>query len=103
MWNSDVLITDISGVMAEYFVMGKPVIYCAGNMHLTLAEHTARMLEGCYVVRSWEELKDTLLRLRQGMDPLEQRRRQLAREIYGSLDSTPSQAVVEEIAEDFRA
>ncbi|MGN0999428.1 MAG: CDP-glycerol glycerophosphotransferase family protein [Faecousia sp.] len=103
MWNSDVLITDISGVMAEYFVMGKPVIYCAGNMYLTPAEHTARMLEGCYVVRSWEELKDTLLRLRQGMDPLEKRRRQLAREIYGSLDSTPSQAVVEEIAEDFRA
>lgn len=101
MWNTDVLVTDISGVMAEWFVMGKPMIYCASNMHLTPAEHTARMLEGCYVVHNWQELKDTLLQLRQGMDPLAKRREALAREIYGGLDSTPSQAVAEEIAEDF--
>lgn len=101
MWRSSVLVTDISGVMAEYFVMGKPLIYCASNMHLTTAEHTTRMLEGCYVVHNWQELQDVLLMLQQGIDPLAQRRQALAVEIYGSLDSTPSLAVLDELAEDF--
>lgn len=102
MWNSDVLITDISGVMPEYFIMGKPMIYCASNMHLTLAEHTAKMVDGCYVVHNWQELKDTLLHLQKGIDPLCERRKKLAQEIYGNLESTPSQAVVEELAEDLK-
>ncbi len=101
MWQSSVLVTDISGVMAEYFVMGKPMIYCASNMHLTPAGHTEKMLEGCYVVHNWRQLKDTLLGLQQGIDPLAEKRKELAREIYGSLDSRPSAAVLEELVEDY--
>ena len=109
MWQSSVLVTDISGVMAEYFVTGKPLIYCASNMRLTPAEHTARMLEGCYVVHNWQQLRQgchalrhTLIQLRQGYDPLAQKRLELAQEIFGGIDSSPSREIVEELVKDYR-
>ena len=35
-WGADVLITDISSMMMEFFVTGKPIIFCGTNMALTL-------------------------------------------------------------------
>lgn len=99
-WGTSVLVTDISGIMPEYFVTGKPMIYCASNMPLTPAEHTRRMLEGCYVVRDQQELLSCLERLAAGDDPLAGKREGLIRELFGGLDSVPSLDIMEEIAKD---
>ena len=97
MWKSDVLISDISGIMPEYFVTGKPLIYCASNMLLELAEHTRRMVEGCYVANTPEEMFGYLEQLAQGQDPLYETRQQIIHELFGSSLMGASQRIVEEL------
>lgn len=96
-WQSSVLISDISGILPEYFITGKPLIYCASNMILELTDMTKRMLEGCYVVNTPRELFDCLKELKDGKDILAERRGKIAYELFG--DSTKaSQRIVEELA-----
>lgn len=100
MWGASVMISDISGIMPEFFVTGKPLIYCASNMPLTPAAHTRKMLEGCYVVQNEQELLRCLEALQAGDDPLAAVRHRIIGELYGGLDSTPSREILEEIAKD---
>lgn len=100
MWGASVLVTDISGIMPEYFVTGKPMIYCASNMPLTLSPHTKTMLEGCYTVHNRKELFSCLEQLAAGEDPLAEIRQQIAAELYGGLNSAPSAGILEELAKD---
>ena len=100
MWGASVLVTDISGIMPEYFVTGKPMIYCASNMPLTPSPHTQTMLEGCYAVYNREELFACLERLAAGQDPLAEKRQRIAESLYGGLNSAPSRGILEELAKD---
>ncbi len=100
MWGASVLVTDISGIMPEYFVTGKPMIYCASNMPLTPSPHTKTMLEGCYTVYNREELFACLEQLAAGIDPLAETRQKIAAELYGGLNSAPSAGILEELAKD---
>ena len=100
MWGASVLVTDISGIMPEYFVTGKPMIYCASNMPLTPSPHTKTMLEGCYIVNNREELFACLAQLAAGKDPLAENRQKIAGELYGGLNSEPSAGILEELAKD---
>lgn len=100
MWGASVLVTDISGIMPEYFVTGKPMIYCASNMPLTPSPHTKTMLDGCYTVYNREELFACLEQLAAGQDPLAEIRQKIADELYGGLNSSPSRGILEELAKD---
>ena len=99
-WHTDVLVTDISGMMIEYYVTGKPMIFCAGNMELTPLEHTARLISGCYVVRTEQELLRCLRDLRAGIDPLADKRRELMKDLLGGVDAEPCRAIANELAKD---
>lgn len=100
MWGASVLVTDISGIMPEYFATGKPMIYCGSNMPLTPSPHTETMLKGCYTVYNKEELFACLEQLAAGEDPLAETRQKIAAELYGGLNSTPSLGILEELAKD---
>ena len=100
LWGSSVLVSDISGIMVEYFSTGKPIIFCITNMELDLAPYFTRMLEGCYVVRSQQELFDTLRMLKKGEDPLAQTRQTIIQELFEDLQASPSARIVEALAED---
>ncbi len=82
-WNSHALITDISGIMPEYFLMDKPLIFCRSNMVLEPTAFTARMLEGCYCVDTPEQLRECLDQLRRGIDPLKNKRSDIINELFG--------------------
>lgn len=82
-WASSVLVSDISGMMPEYFVTGKPVIYCPSHAGLTLAESSAKLISGCYIAHNEDELFVILERLRRGEDPLQDKRRALITELFG--------------------
>lgn len=97
-WNSDALVTDISGVLPEYFVTGKPVVFCATNMILTPAEHTKKLMEGCYNVNSAEELHKVLHDLKMGIDPLKEKRTDIIKELWGADLRNCVQKCVEELA-----
>ncbi len=82
-WASSVLISDYSGMVPEYFLTGKPLIFCISNMVLTLSDFGEKILEGCYVVREPRELFETLDMLKRGEDPLQEKRCRLIEELYG--------------------
>lgn len=99
-WGSSVLVSDISGIMPEFFVTGKPLVFCAGNMELELAPHIRKMLEGCYVIRTSQELFEVLQKLKEGDDPLRDKREELIHALFGDLSKQASQAITEALAED---
>ena len=88
-WGTDVLVTDTSGVIPEYLVTGKPMIFCASNMTLEPVPNTKRMLEGCYVVYNQEELAQCLSDLQQGIDPKSGARKEMVEELFGPAMSDP--------------
>lgn len=102
-WGTSVLVSDISGMMPEFFTTGKPLVFCRANMELELAPHIRRMLEGCYVVETAQELFDILEALKAGNDPLAQTRKDLIYELFGDLSQQASVAITKAIAQDANA
>ena len=97
MWNSSVLISDLSGVMPEYFITGKPIIYCGTNMILQPTEHFQSIIDGCYCVKNEEELFHVLTELKKGNDSLYEKRQQIMKEVFGKNLSRASEMIVEEL------
>lgn len=100
-WKSDVLLTDFSSIMIEYFLTGKPIIYCEGGAVLNSA--VSRMQEGLYIVHSWEEVENILMQLSKGNDPLQEKRRALIEEVFGNNFTSISYNFLETILDDFDA
>lgn len=100
LWETDVLVSDMSGLVPEYIATGKPLVFCATNFELTLEPTTARMLEGSYVVRSEQELFACLEQLQQGIDPLAQKRARIHAELFNEELCCPSEKIVEHLAKE---
>lgn len=47
-WNSSLLITDFSGIVPEYFITGKPIIYCHSNVNFEYTDTTNHLIHCCY-------------------------------------------------------
>ena len=78
-FGSDCLISDVSSIMADYFLTGKPIIYC--HKKDMFNECSKRMSDGFYWVESWEELQRTLEMLKNGKDPLKNERLKIIKEL----------------------
>ena len=74
-YSSDCLITDVSSIVAEYFLTGKPIIYCHKKDYFN--DFSRKLSEGFYWVHSWTELLKTLEMLKAGNDPLKVKREEL--------------------------
>lgn len=98
-WGSNALITDISAFIPEYYVTGKPIVFCASNMYLELTEETEMMLKGCYVSHSEEETYAYLDKLKRGEDPLKSVREKVIDELFGDSINTASKKIVESVYE----
>jgi len=82
-WQSDVLISDYSSIVAEYFLTEKPIIFCRTNLEIELLDNMNKMLEGCYVVDSEAELADCLDYLSKGLDEKKELRLAAKEELFG--------------------
>lgn len=102
LWNSSVMISDISSIMPEFLITGKPLIFCTGNMELTLTPFALRMVEACYSVKDEDELLQTLEMLRSGSDPKKDLRQQIVRELFGDKIEGATARIVEELAQGHR-
>lgn len=78
-WESDFLITDISSIIIEYLITGKPIIYCETDVELN--DFMKEILSVCYCVRGWDELQNVMEELICGNDFLRGDRERLARKI----------------------
>ena len=97
-WGTDVMISDISGMIPEYFVTGKPLIYCASNMILTPEASTAKILSASYVVHNADQLRGCLKMLKAGIDPLKEKRLAVVQELYSEEFGTPAARITEHLA-----
>ena len=55
-WNSDLLITDISSVVPEYFVTGKPIAYCHSEICFYYLDYAKAIIESSYEVFNSNDL-----------------------------------------------
>lgn len=51
-WNSDFLITDLSGIVPEYFITKKPIIYCHSNVDFQYTEPIEKIIHSCYEAKN---------------------------------------------------
>lgn len=86
-WNSDLLITDASGIVPEYFVTGRPILYCHSSANFIYNEYTLDIINTCYQVRSKEDLLHNFYRIIAGYDEKQNDRKALIRERYGDVQS----------------
>jgi hypothetical protein len=71
----DILVSDFSGMLIEFFPSGKPMIYThRKNM---FNEYAQKMADGVYWVEDENELNETLSMLLSGKDPLREKRKEL--------------------------
>lgn len=98
-WKSDVLLTDFSSIMIEYFLTDKPIIYCDTGAEMNPS--VCKMREALYVVYSWEEAEQIIMNLYQGIDPLKEIRKNVRKELFGSNFTSISELFLEAICDDF--
>ena len=77
-YSSDCLVTDLSSVVPEYLLTGKPIIYCKNKKTVNNIE--GKITEGFYTVHDWNELHSTINQLINGIDPLKKTREKLITE-----------------------
>lgn len=77
--SSDILISDLSSMMVEFFVTEKPIVY---THRIDLFNELGRKLsEGFYWVNNATELEKTLKMLISGVDPLKEKRKELIKKV----------------------
>lgn len=95
-WESSCLITDISGIIPEYFLTGKPIIYCNNKNTYNTFVKGKGYTSGFYWVENWIELEDTLNMLRRGEDPLNEKRLELIKSEF-ELPNLGSGTIIKDI------
>lgn len=98
-YSSDCLITDISSIVAEYFLTGKPIIYC--HKKDCFNDFSKKLSEGFYWVNNWNELKKTLEMLKKGEDPLKEIRLRLIKNEFFIPPEGAGHMIKEIIKSDF--
>ena len=93
-YSADCLISDYSSIVPEFFLTGKPVIYCTNDKSIFTIE--GNILKGFYVVKNWEELSNTINFLMKGIDPLKEKRMELIKNEF-HLDNINSGTKIKEI------
>lgn len=100
-WNTDVLVTDISSVIVEYFITGKPIVYCdTGAVPDIFFDE---MLKVIYVTKTWEQTMDRIIELSRGIDPLREERERKIRQLFGEDFEHISERFLDVIYNDYSA
>lgn len=98
-YSSDVLLTDESSIMPEYFLTGKPIIFTYKETHLNA--FAQKLSEGFYWAKDWQEVQDYLLKLSVGDDPLKQKRQDLMKQEFCIPEKGAGFRIKEILKEDF--
>lgn len=77
---SDILISDYSSMIIDYFVTGKPIIYTHRKNEFN--EYALALSAGIYWVRNIKELDETIIMLLSGTDPLSKKRKDLISRLF---------------------
>ena len=101
-WNADVLVSDYSSIIPEFFLTEKPLVFCKRNMILPLLDNMKDILKGCYVVDSEKELYDCIEQLRQGNDTKKNIRAEMKEKLFGKTLGKSVELTTNWLIEDWR-
>lgn len=91
---TDVLIADLSSLNIEFFITGKPVIYC-GDLN-EFNRETKRMVELFYTINNWGEMKQCLDQLALGIDRNKKERYKAISEFLQKIPGNIGEAILNE-------
>lgn len=97
---SDILVSDMSTILFEYFATGKPIVYTHRVDHFN--ELGKELSEGFYWVRNSSELNNTLEMLISGHDPLKVKREEIRKAHIFVQDGGSGRFIKEKISDDYR-
>lgn len=101
-WNSSVLISDVSSFIIEYFATGKPIIFCQSHMTAEFLDEVKKMIyEGCYVANNEEDIRRYINELLCGNDYLKQKRTEIISDILGDDLENISIKIIENVVFDY--
>lgn len=97
--SSDLLITDVSSIIHEYAITGKPVIYChKSDWFIGLA---AKISKTFYWAHNWSEVLEYIDQLKKGIDPLKEQRQEKIKELYTIPEEGSGQRIKTLVKNDF--
>lgn len=95
---SDVLIADETSLIAEYYPTGKPIVFCRKETHFSVLME--KLSEGLYMADNEKELLQLLAMLRNGSDPLKEKREELIQKYLLNYEETAAKNIVQMIYDD---
>ena len=99
--STDIFITDYSSLIINFFMTGKPIIYCPMNDGYGSAY--TKMMEGIYLAESYEDITRYLNELHNGNDPLKKTREAILESPEFKIHASASQQIVDCILMDFNS
>lgn len=91
--NTDILIADMSSINYEFFLLGKPIIYC-GEID-DYNKEGLEMAQMYYYVRNNDDMVKELDMLANRVDPLKHKREIISREILNSFPKDSGKRILE--------
>lgn len=85
-WNSDLLITDASGIVPEYFITEKPILYCHSKASFIFSEYAKDMIKSCYEVNDEDDLNNYLYKLICNEDDKLNDRKKCIKKYFGDVE-----------------
>lgn len=100
LWQTDFMITDVSGIVIEYFVTGKPIIFCKADIADEYTEVYKRIFDASYIVENENELKAKIEMLMSGEDPQKEKREKTISEFLKK-GANASEQIIDVLEKDF--
>ena len=97
--SADILVSDMSGVVVDFAVTGKPVVFCSYKQEFNKASR--KLLDAYYIVHDKEELKATLDMLCRGEDTKKELRKSIVTKLLGRNDGQNGKRIIELIKQDY--
>ena len=96
---ADILISDFSSIVWQFFYQGKPIIYCLGDNNLS--SDLKELVDVMYVAESFDDVKRYMAELSKGNDYMKADRQKVIDKYLKKYDNSADD-IVEYIVKDFR-
>lgn len=98
--NTDILITDYSSIVLDYYITGRPIIYCT-DINIDFENIFKIMTKTFYLAKNWDDVSRIVNDLMNGYDPLYYERKKVVDEIIND-NINASENILNYIISDFR-
>lgn len=91
-WNSDILITDNSGIVPEYFITSKPIIFCHSDIFV-YTKSFEKIIQSCYQAHNSEDIEHYFNLLIGDVDIMKEKRMESIRYLYKDVSNTSTNII----------